>query len=45
MEIFLWIIAICVIIAVGVIIVDSNRFVVREYIVESDKLEHDHDFI
>ena len=45
MEIFLWIIAICVIIAVGVIIVDSNRFVVREYTVTSDKLERDHDYI
>ncbi|MBR6307786.1 MAG: metallophosphoesterase [Lachnospiraceae bacterium] len=45
MEIFLWIIAICVIIAVGVIAIDSNRFVVREYTVESDKLTRDHDFI
>ena len=34
-----------VIISVGVIIADSNRFVVREYTIESDKLERDHEFL
>ena len=45
MEIFLWIIAIVLIIAVGVAIYDSNRFVVREYTIESNKLQEDHDLI
>ena len=45
MEIILYILIAIVILAVGVIVFDSNRFVVREYTVESDKLERDHDFL
>ena len=45
MEIILCILIAIVILAVGVIIVDSNRFVVREYTVESNKLKRDHDFL
>ena len=45
MEIVLYILIAIVILAVGVIIVDSNRFVVREYTIESDKLERDHELL
>ena len=45
MEIVLYILIALVILAVGVILFDSNRFVVREYTLESDKLERDHDFL
>ena len=45
MEIVLYILAALVFLAVGVIAIDSNRFVVREYTIESDKLARDHDFL
>ena len=32
-------------IMVGVTVYDSNRFVIREYTVKSDKLREDHDFL
>lgn len=45
MKLLLFILIVLVILAVGVIVVDSNRFVVREYTIESDKLSRDHDFL
>ncbi len=34
-----------IIIVVGVIVLDSNRFVMREYTIETNKLNRDHDFL
>lgn len=45
LKIFLLIILAIILILVGVIIADSNRFVIREYTIESDKVDCDHDFI
>lgn len=38
-------IAILILTAVGILIADSNRFVVKEYTVYSDKLEKSHDYL
>lgn len=38
-------IAILILTAVGILIADSNRFVVKEYTVYSDKLERSHDYL
>ena len=45
LKIFLLIILAVILIMVGVIIADSNRFVIREYTIESDKVEKDHTFL
>ena len=45
MTVFLIIISIIVTIMVGVIIFDSNRFVIREYTIETDKTEKDVDIL
>ncbi len=44
-KILLWAILLLIIIMVGVILFDSNRFVVKEYTIESDKLNTNHDFL
>lgn len=44
-KILLCILAIIVLAGIGVILVDSNRFVVREYTVSSDKADRDYNFI
>lgn len=45
MKLVLFILIALMILAVGVIVVDSNRFVVREYTIESHKLSRDHEFL
>ena len=45
MKIVLVIVIILIIFLLTVGIIDSNRFVVREYTVKSDKLKKDHDFL
>lgn len=45
LKIVLWAILSLAVIMVGVIIFDSNRFVMKEYTIKSPKLTKDHDFL
>lgn len=45
LEIILIILAILIILVVGIMIVDSNRFVIREYVMNSEKVSSEYNFL